>query len=181
MGQEITTKIPTWGGFFSEMEAFDNDLSDLSIEDYTKMVGEITDLKVEQAEYFLDIAKSRAAFYAEQAKKNHAIKKMIEKSATSFKEFLVWQCEQHGITQLAGDNRTLKLSERTYPSWVERELSSEDYLTLNSLMPGIVKREFSIDKEMFKKLCETNEDIKKTYSEQKTTKSVRFSNRKKGV
>ena len=83
-------------------------------------------------------------------------KRSLQNGMDRLKEYIVYSMESTGTKKLPGDRYTLSLVARESYEWDDRELFTEDFIALNQAMPGMVKRSFTLDKNVAKEYAKAN-------------------------
>ena len=138
------------------MNQLDNELCELSEEDLSRIIGEILPEKVDNLYSVLSSYSAEIDRITNIITEFQQTKRSLQNGMERLKDYIRYSMESTGTKKLPGDRYTLSLTERTSYEWDDRELFTEDYITLNQAMPGMVKRSFTLDKNVAKEYAKAN-------------------------
>ena len=164
----------------SKMKDFDDDVSDLSEEDFKEMVGELLPEKVDGCKKFLINVETRINTLKREINDLTSAKKSLENTMSNFKSYLTYALRTTGTTKVTGSNHYLSLSQQTTIKPKELEITAHHFMSFNMLKDGLIKKSYSLDNAMFKDVCKENEEFKSQYADEIKSDYVTF-RVKKGV
>ena len=155
------------------MEDFDNDVEEISQQDFQEALGELPD-KIDGCKDFINVLESRMIVHQREIEYHSAIIKTFNSTLTSFKKYLTNTMINLEVDKLQGEKHVLSLGRRTSLKFKDIEIDSDVYVSLNMLASHTVKRSYSINALGFKKLCEKNPEIKDKYAVESTSTFPQF-------
>jgi len=138
------------------MNQLDNELCELSESEVSEIVGEILPEKVDNLYSVLTSYQAEIERITGIITEFQQTKKSLQNGMSRLKEYIVYSMQSTDTKKLPGDRYTLSLVERDSYEWSDRELFTEDFIALNQAMPGMVKRSFSLDKNIAKEFAKAN-------------------------
>jgi len=169
----MTEKL-TLIGILQRMKEFDDDVSDLSFDQFKELVGEILPEKVDDCKKFLTKLSVEIQAIKSEIDDLQKAKKSLETSEANFKKYLAYALESTGTQKLQGLRHTLSLQTRKTVQPKTFDVTSQHYIELNMLLPDTIKREYSISKANFKQLCEKHPEILEKYGEETVNSFTTF-------
>ena len=169
----MTQKEKSFYKILKIMEDFDNEVEEISQQDFQEAVGELPD-KIDGCKDFINVLESRMIVHQREIEYHSAIIKTFNSTLTSFKKYLTNTMINLEVDKLQGEKHVLSLGRRTSLKFKDIEIDSDVYMSLNMLAPHTVKRSYSINALGFKKLCEKNPDIKDKYAVESTSVFPQF-------
>jgi hypothetical protein len=160
------------------MQDFDDDISELTIEEFTELVHEDLPNKIDGCKHHIDVLDSKELFLKDRIKELTDAKKQVENAKKRFKEYLVFAMKSKKVDKVKGKLFNLAIQSRKSLSPQEFELTTDHFIELNTISEGCVKRSYSFDSAMFKKMCEKHPEIKDKYAVEKTSSFPMFRVRK---
>jgi len=155
------------------MEDFDNEVEEISQQDFQEALGELPD-KIDGCKDFINVLESRMIVHQREIEYHSAIIKTFNSTLTSFKKYLTNTMINLEVDKLQGEKHVLSLGRRTSLKFKDIEIDSDVYMSLNMLAPHTVKRAYAINATGFKKLCEKNPEIKDKYAVESTSTFPQF-------
>ena len=156
------------------MQEFDAGCSNLALDDFKKIVGDIVPEKIDNCKAFLSNIEGRIAVIDGEIKDLQTSKKSLQKSIASYKRYLAYALDSTDSTRIPGNRHTLYLGEKTTIKPKDFELTSNTYMELNALNSGVVGREYKLNKVLFSQLCKDNQDIMTKYADVNVTQFASF-------
>ena len=169
----MTQKEKSFYKILKIMEDFDNEVEEISQQDFQEAVGELPD-KIDGCKDFINVLESRMIVHQREIEYHSAIIKTFNSTLTSFKKYLTNTMINLEVDKLQGEKHVLSLGRRTSLKFKDIEIDSDVYMSLNMLAPHTVKRAYSINALGFKKLCEKNPAIKDKYAVESTSTFPQF-------
>ena len=161
------------------MSDFDDGIGDITVERFEE-AAKGQKPKVDNCYEFILNCESRISIIDQKIKDLQESKSSIKRTIENFKSYLDKTMQTFDTKKLQGEYYTLYRQERKTLEIKDIELNEEIYLDLNLKKPNTVKREFKLDKNLFKKLCDKYQDIKEKYAIERVKSFVSFKS-KKGV
>ena len=138
------------------MQQLDNELCELGESEVSEIIGEILPEKVDNLYSVLSSYQAEIERIAAIITEFQQTKRSLQSGMDRLKEYIVYSMESTGAKKLPGDRYTLSLVARESYEWDDRELFTDDFITLNQAMPGMVKRAFALDKTVAKEFAKAN-------------------------
>ena len=138
------------------MQQLDNELCDLGESEVSEIIGEILPEKVDNLYSVLSSYQSEIERITAIITEFQQTKKSLQGGMSRLKDYIVFSMQSTETKKLPGDRYTLSLVERDSFEWDDRELFTDDFITLNQAMPGMVKRAFALDKTVAKEFAKAN-------------------------
>ena len=168
----------TFNEYLSIMNDFDDDLSELTIEEFTQMVHEDLADKIDDCKNHIDTLESRELFLKERIRELSEAKKQIENAKKRFKEYLTFAMDSKDIKKVQGKTYNLAIQSRVSVTPKVFAIDDDLFTAFNSMQDGMVKKTYSLDSKAFKAHCKENETFKEMYAEENETSFPMFRVRK---
>jgi len=177
METQLLNQNRSLNGLLTVINLVDEGMIELPQSILTETIGCIKD-KVDSIQEVLSRMKSEQERLKAEAEYFTQRRKELENAEKRLKEYIVYCLEKGGSEKLQGNRYTLTLQNRETIKAKDTEIGSDAYIELNSLKPGVVKRQYSFDSHQLKALAIENSSVKSKYCEVSKTKFPMFRVRK---
>jgi len=125
------------------MNEFDDDISELTIEEFTEMVHEDLAAKIDGCKNHIDTLELRELFLKERINELSVAKKQIENAKKRFKEYLTFAMNSRDIKKVQGKTYNLAIQSRVNVTPKMFDIGDDLFETFNELNEGMVKKTYS--------------------------------------
>lgn len=170
METQLLSENKSLNSILTLLAAVDDGMIELSQSDMAETLGSLKD-KVDGIYEVISRMKSEQDRLKSEIDNFTAKKKALENAEQRLKDYVVFAMDQDGNVKLQGNRYTLQMQSRELIKVKPfTSLSTTQYVELNTLSPGVVKREYKFDTTLFKKLAAERKEVLDSYGEvSKTT------------